>query len=80
MEENLATNDSIDRAHRCGKSVIVWTVNTKESMLKIFNTDADAVITDQILLSQEIREGLNERSEAEKLQDKLQDKLKQYFG
>ena len=80
MEENLATNDSIDRAHRCGKSVIVWTVNTKESMLKIFNTDADAVITDQILLSQEIREGLNERSEAEKLQDKMQDKLKQYFG
>ena len=46
MEEREATDKNILKLHKDGKKVIVWTVNTDESIEKFSKTDVDGIITD----------------------------------
>lgn len=46
LEEREATDKNIEKIHKNGKYVIVWTVNTDESIEKITEMDIDGIITD----------------------------------
>ena len=49
-EEMAAVVSTIRKIHDAGKRVGVWTVNTKRSMKSFLDSEADMVITDDILL------------------------------
>ncbi|MBC2576434.1 glycerophosphoryl diester phosphodiesterase membrane domain-containing protein [Peptostreptococcus canis] len=46
MEEREATDSNIDKIHSLGKYVIVWTVNSDDSIEKFTKKNIDGVITD----------------------------------
>lgn len=46
MEEGEATQRNIASIRAAGKRVVVWTVNTKESIARFTATDVDGIITD----------------------------------
>ncbi|MEG0250903.1 MAG: glycerophosphoryl diester phosphodiesterase membrane domain-containing protein [Peptostreptococcus sp.] len=46
MEEREATESSIKKLHKKGKKVIVWTVNTQDSIDKFSKMDVDGIISD----------------------------------
>lgn len=48
MEEREATPGMVARIHQSGKRVIVWTVNTEESIKKFIHSDVDGIITDYV--------------------------------
>lgn len=59
MEEREATDSNIKKLHKKGKKVIVWTVNTQESIDKFSKMDIDGIITDYPL---EVKEAVSENS------------------
>lgn len=59
MEEREATDSNIKKLHKKGKKVIVWTVNTQESIDKFSKIDVDGIITDYPL---EVKEAVSENS------------------
>lgn len=59
MEEREATDSNIKKLHKKGKKVIVWTVNTQESIDKFSKMDVDGIITDYPL---EVKEAVSENS------------------
>lgn len=46
----------IERQHKKGRRVNVWTVNSADKMQQLFKWDVDGIFTDDPLLAQEIRE------------------------
>ena len=73
MEEEMGTETRIRKIHDAGKRAVVWTVNTEESMRSFLDSDADAVITDEIELAERVQKELDERTEYEVLEAKLSD-------
>ncbi|MCR5453057.1 MAG: glycerophosphoryl diester phosphodiesterase membrane domain-containing protein [Lachnospiraceae bacterium] len=71
MEEESATDNNIETVHNANKQVIVWTVNTFENMYKFLDSDIDGVITDEVILSEEVQAILDDRTDLEVLQDKI---------
>ena len=71
MEEEAAIRGNIDEIHRAGKQAIVWTVNTRDKMYHFLDSEIDAVITDEILLAEEVQKELDDRTDLEVLEDKL---------
>lgn len=51
MEEEIATDENIQRIHKAGKKAGVWTVNTSASMMNFLSCDVDLIITDEIPLA-----------------------------
>ena len=45
IQETFATYENIDRIHRAGKRVFVWTVNEEETMKKLVSLNVDAILT-----------------------------------
>ena len=45
ISEPFATFENIDRVHRAGKRVFVWTVNEEDTMKKLISLNVDAIIT-----------------------------------
>ena len=66
MEEDTANMNSIEKVHKLGKKVIVWTVNSDESMRKFLDGKADGIITDHVKEAEKVAEELNSRTDAEK--------------
>lgn len=58
VEEGEATDEKIKEIHRAGKKVIVWTVNSDESIKKFISSDVDGIITDFVL---NVKRGMKER-------------------
>ncbi len=73
MEEEMSTPSTISAIHESGKRVGVWTVNTERAMRRFLDSEADAVITDDILLSEEVQKELDERTDYEMLEDRASD-------
>lgn len=73
MEEEMGTETRIRQTHDAGKRAIVWTVNTEEAMRKFLDSEADAIITDEIELAERVQKELDERTEYEVLEAKLSD-------
>ena len=71
MEEKLADFDTIRRVHESGKTAVVWTVNTKSSMDRFLDSEADAVITDHVEMAQQIRSELSAENDIGKIQKRL---------
>ncbi len=71
LEEEIATLENIIFIHNAGKQAIVWTVNTNEGMYKFLDSIIDAVITDEILLSEEVQTSLDSRTDLEIIEDEM---------
>lgn len=65
LEEEISTDEMIEAVHAKGKKIIVWTVNDEEDIEHFMTTDADAIITDSVKLSGEVRERLSKRTPVE---------------
>lgn len=53
---------------------MVWTVNTETSLKHFLDSTADAIITDEIVLAEEVQKQLDSRTEYQVLQDRLGNK------
>ena len=73
IEEEMATDSRITSIHSNGKKVYVWTVNTEDSMYKFLDSSCDGIVTDQIEMSENVQEALENRSDIQLLKDKLGD-------
>ena len=74
MEEEMASVASTVRnIHSAGKKVGVWTVNTEPAMKRFLDSEADLVITDDILMAGQVQKELDERSDYDVLQDRSSD-------
>ena len=74
MEEEMASVVSTVRnIHSAGKKVGVWTVNTEPAMRRFLDSEADMVITDDILMANEVQKELDERTDYEVLEDRSSD-------
>ncbi len=71
LEEEIATLENIFFIHRAGKQAIAWTVNTGEGMYKYLDSIVDIVITDEILLAEEVQSLLDDRTDLEIVEDEL---------
>ncbi len=71
LEEEIATLENIFFIHRAGKQAIAWTVNTSEGMYKFLDSIVDVVITDEILLSEDVQSLLDNRTDLEIVEDEL---------
>ncbi len=54
ISEPFATYENIDRIHRAGKRVFVWTVNEEETIKKLISLNTDAILTNDPDLCREI--------------------------
>ena len=73
MEEEAASENRINGIHEAGKKAVVWTVNKEEGMLRFLDSEADAIITDEVELAEEVQQELDERTEYRVLLDRLGD-------
>ena len=71
LEEESATSDAIDAIHGEGKKVLVWTANEKGSQRHFLCTEVDGIITDNVSQAIEISAQLEERSDLDRMIDKI---------
>ena len=45
IQETFATYENVERIHRAGKHVFVWTVNEKDTMERLVSLNVDAILT-----------------------------------
>ena len=65
LEEEISTDETIAAIHEKGKKVMVWTVNEEDDIEYFMASDADAIITDSVKLSGEIKDQLSKRTPLE---------------
>ena len=74
MEEEMASVvATVRRIHDAGKKVGVWTVNTERAMKRFLDSEADLVITDDILLAGKVQKELDERTDYDVINDRSTD-------
>ena len=71
LEEEISTDETIAAIHAKGKKVMVWTVNEEDDIEYFMCSDADAIITDSVRLSGEIKDRLSKRAPLEIILQKL---------
>ncbi len=71
IEESLATIDNIDMLQYYGKKVVVWTVNSEESIERYANSAVDGIITDYVLQVKDALKYRHEKSDLQLILDKL---------
>jgi glycerophosphoryl diester phosphodiesterase len=54
VESLMVTQSFVKRAHRAGKEVYVWTVNSEDTLKKVVNMGVDKVITDDPAMAQQL--------------------------
>ena len=54
IQETFATYENIDRIHRAGKKVFVWTVNEEPTMKKLVTLNVDAILTNDPALCRKV--------------------------
>ena len=69
LEEEISTDDAIENIHAKNKKVMVWTVNDPENIKTFLNSEADAIITDEVKKSKEISDDLKKRTPREIIYD-----------
>lgn len=67
VEEQSATPSLIDATHAQGRKVLVWTPNTLDAQEYFLTTNADAIITDNVVQANKIVNRLNERNDFERI-------------
>lgn len=71
MEEREATPDKVELLKSKGKKVVVWTVNTAESIETFVGSDVDGIITDHVVAVKEGMKKRDERNDLEKIVDSI---------
>ena len=71
LEEESGTADAINAIHKQGKGALIWTSNDKQSQHRFLCSDADCLITDNVKQAVELKEELVNRSDIERILDKL---------
>ena len=71
LEEELATSENIRSIHENGKKVIIWTINSRDSQKRFLNSNADAIITDEVSQAEKVIRNLEERTDLERIMDAL---------
>ncbi len=69
LEEEISTDEAIENIHAKNKKVMVWTVNDPENIKTFLNSEADAIITDEVKKSKEISDDLKKRTPREIIYD-----------
>ena len=54
IQETFATYENIDRIHRAGKRVFVWTVNEEDTIKKLVSLNVDAILTNDPALCRSV--------------------------
>lgn len=54
VEASNVTDSLVSQVHNEGKELLVWTVNTEESINEMINMNVDNIITDNIVLGKEL--------------------------
>ena len=72
-EEMAAVAPTVRSIHDAGKRVGVWTVNTRRAMKRFLDSEADMVITDDILMAIEVQRELDERTDYDVVKDRSSD-------
>ena len=72
MEEQMATDDVIERLHGEGKQALVWTVNEVSYLQRFLASEADAVITDEVYRAQEVQADLDTRTDLQVALEKIE--------
>jgi glycerophosphoryl diester phosphodiesterase len=54
IQETFATYENIDRIHRAGKHVFVWTVNEEDTMKMLVSLNVDAILTNDPALCRSV--------------------------
>lgn len=65
LEEIAATKPKIDAINNQNKKVLVWTTNIEESQIKFMKLNIEAIITDNILQANLVKQNLNLRTDLE---------------
>ena len=68
MEEEMAQG-FIKQVEEKGKTSGIWTVNTKNGMINAFDSGTDTIITDDIILYNDINKEMKNRTDFEILKD-----------
>lgn len=71
LEEEIATPGTIDAIHDKGKKIMVWTVNDEDDIESFLLSDADMIITDEVKMSLEMKERLQNRDTADRIIDMI---------
>ena len=69
--EEISTDDVIAAIHDKGKKITIWTVNKEEDIKRFMTGDADAIVTDAVDQSREIKQKLSERDPLEIIFQKM---------
>jgi len=67
VNANFATRNFINRAHKSGKQVYVWTVNDAAMMSRVLNRRVDGILTDRPELARQVLQQRSELTSAERL-------------
>ena len=80
MEESMSEDSLIDDIHQAGKKAATWTVNTRDSMEKCFDSDVDAIITDEVKLALQIQKEFSERPDLQVMKGAMYSVLERTWG
>ena len=71
LEEESATSDTVMNIHDENKEALVWTVNTAGSQRYFLCSNVDGIITDNPAQAVELSEQLKDRSDVDRMVDKI---------
>ena len=71
LEEETATVQTISAVHGQNKKLLVWTPNEEDSQKRFLCSNADGIITDNVVQANEIREELMNRTDLQRIVDRI---------
>ncbi len=71
IEEESATENAISAAHDQNKKMLVWTANEKEKQKHFLCSNADGLITDNVVQAAGIQKDLMKRSDLQRMIDRI---------
>jgi glycerophosphoryl diester phosphodiesterase len=73
LEEESATSDAIREVHKQGKKILIWTANNRTSQRHFLCSEADGVITDNVLQAMDVIHEIQSRSDLSRIIDRLRE-------
>ena len=67
INKELATDDLLGKAHRLGKKVLVWTVDSRKEMRRFLDRGVDSIITNDPALLVELRKERDDLADSQRL-------------
>lgn len=71
MEEESVTQNAITGAHDQNKKMLVWTANERETQKHFMCSDADGIITDNVVQAVRVQQELEKRSDLQRMVDRI---------